>query len=327
MPAGRDRRSGRGALEERAFHRWLSRALPWGSRPLLPLGDDAAALLGPRGSAVVVSTDALLEGTHFLKASRPEEVGRAAVAVGLSDIASKGAVPAAVLLALQMPPGTPSAWAERLLTGAERFAASFCAHVVGGDTKAGPTRAVVGTVLGWGDPTRLVPRSGARPGDVLVTTGTVGSGGAASIGLALKGAARTRAVSRLLAVRPRVAEGRALARFAHAMLDTSDGLAEGAHLLAEASGHRIEVDEELLPWDLRLARLPAERRRTLGFYGGDYELLASMPENRVDRARRALARLGTPLGVIGAVRRGRGAYLRQSGRFRPMPHTTWQPFR
>ncbi len=320
------RRSASPPLSERAFHAWLARTLPWGRRPLLPLGDDAAALEVPRGARAVVSTDTLVEGWHFLRESPPELVGGAAAAVGLSDVASKGARPAALLLALIVRPGTPEAWARRVVLGAERLAARHGAHLVGGDTKAGGTPTVVGTVLGWGDARTLVARSTARPGDLLVTTGSVGRGGASSLGLGTNGARRERAVREMLEVRPRVAEGLALAPLAHAMLDTSDGLADSATLLAEASRVRVELNEASFPWDRRLAPLPPERRRRLAFYGGDYELFAAVAPRRLPAARRALERVGTPLSVVGVVRRGRGAFLRTPDGVGPMPPGGWRPF-
>lgn len=323
-----DRPSGRRSarLEERTFHAWLRATLPWGHRSLLPLGDDAAALVPPPRAAVVVSTDALVLGTHFLAESPPALLGAAAVGVGLSDVASKGARPYAVLLAVIAPASTPERWARKLVLGAERTARRFGAEVVGGDTKPGPTTAVVGTVLGWGAPRHLVGRSGARPGDVVVTTGVVGRGGAASVGLAGSRLERLRAVRAMLELSPRVGEGVALARYASAMLDTSDGIADASRLLAEASAVRLEIDERELPWDDRLVLLSPGRRRTLGFYGGDYELLATVGPGRLDAARRDVARSGTRLTAIGVVRPGRGVRLRGRRGTGTMPRAGWRPF-
>ncbi len=326
MPPARARRVGKTPLNERAFHAWLSRRLPWGSAGLLPLGDDAAALRPPEGELVVASVDSFVQGHHFLPDTPPELLGRAAVAAGLSDVASKGARPCAILLAVVVPVGTPQRWAERLVLGAERTAAAAGAHVVGGDTKPGPTPMVAGVAFGWAPPDRLRARSAARPGELLVTTGTVGRGGASSIGLSERGPRRERAVARMLELTARVREGPVLARYARAQLDTSDGLAESARLLARASRVRVVVDEASLPWDRRLLRLPPERRRTIGFYGGDYELLATVPPSVVGRARAALARLGCPLRVIGTIGIGRGAFLRVGAREIELPHAGWQPF-
>ncbi len=248
MTASRARRSR--ALDERDFHAWLARRMTGPSRGLLPLGDDAAALSVPPGRVVVLSTDSLVEGTHFLRDSPAGRIGAAAANVSLSDIAAKGARPAALLIALIVPPGTPRRWAEDLARGADRAGAVGGAPLVGGDTKPGPTRTVVSTVLGWGRPDRLSARTGARPGDLLVTTGTVGRGGLAAHRFARTGqrsAAYRPMLAALLEVRPRVREGPVLAEFARAMLDTSDGLADSSWLLAEASGCRVSVDETALP--------------------------------------------------------------------------------
>lgn len=315
-------------LREREFHAWLARSLLAGRSGLLPLGDDAAALRPPHGAVLAATTDSLVEGTHFLAGSPPERIGRAAAGVSLSDLAAKGATPAALLLALVVPPGTPRGWPEAVVRGAERLSARFGAHLVGGDTKAGPVRAVVSTALGWGRAGRLAPRTGARPGDVLLTTGTVGRGGVAYDRLRRGGGSRDALLRALLDVRPRVREGVALAPYAHAMLDTSDGLAESGWLLAAASRVRVAFDEASLPIEPALARraVPPAERRTVAFFGGDYELLAAIPPARAAAAVRAVRRAGGRLTVIGSVARGRGAVLRTATGAIPLPRGGWDPF-
>jgi thiamine-monophosphate kinase len=316
-------------IREREFHAWLARVLPAGRRGLLPMGDDAAALRPPRGTVAVVSTDSLVEGLHFLPSSSPRAVGHAAAAVSLSDIGAKGAVPGAVVLGLVVPPTTPRRWAEEVVRGAEAEAARCGAHVVGGDTKPGPVRSVGSTVIGWARPDRLAPRSGARPGDLLGTTGTVGRGGLAFERFRVGTVPRAQALRELLDVRPRVREGRALAPFAHAMLDTSDGLAESCRLMASASRVRLVIEEAALPLAAgirEVARTP-DRRRAVAFFGGDYELLAAIRPEQFERAARAVARAGGHLRRIGTVSAGRGAVLRTGRRAIPMPSSGWDPFR
>jgi thiamine-monophosphate kinase len=320
------RPDGRAPIRERAFHRWLSARLPAGRTGPLALGDDAAALGPPSGMVAVVSTDSLVEGTHFLADSPPRLVGRAATAVSLSDVAAKGSEPAGVLLALIVPPGTPARWGRQVVLGAEREATRFGAHVVGGDTKPGPRRTIVSTVIGWGRRGRLAPRSGARPGDALVTTGTVGRGGLAYHRL-VRGPRRV-ALAEMLRVEPRVREGLVLARYAHAMLDTSDGLAESSRLLADASRVRVVVDEALLPLapGLRAAAASDRARRRFAFFGGDYELLAALPARSVAPAIRAVRAVGGRLTVIGRIAPGSGARLRTARSLLPMPAAGWRPF-
>jgi thiamine-monophosphate kinase len=315
-------------IHERHFHAWLARHLPAGRRGLLPLGDDAAALRPPAGRVAVLTTDALVEGTHFLPGSPPARIGSAAVAVSLSDLAAKGARPAAVLLAVIVPPGTPRAWAQALALGAERTAAHYGASLVGGDTKPGPVRTVVSSALGWGRARHLAPRSGAREGDLLVTTGVVGRGGGAAAGLATRRPLPSGALAALLDVRPRVLEGQVLVRWAHAMLDTSDGLAEATRLLAASSRVRAVVEERRLPLAPGLRRLArsAVGRRTLAFFGGDYELLAALRPSDLRPAGQAVRAAGGHLTRIGWVERGSGAWLATSTGLLPMPDPGWIPF-
>jgi thiamine-monophosphate kinase len=313
-------------VRERELHARLARRLPAGRSGLLPLGDDAAAVRPGRGEVAVVSTDALVEGTHFLRRSDPSRIGAAAAAVSLSDVAAKGARPVAILLALVVPPGTPRRWAESVVLGAERLGSGFGAHVVGGDTKPGPVRAVASMVLGFGPEAALAPRTGARPGDLIGTTGEVGRGGLAARGLQRGASAPTLAA--LLDVRPRVREGRALGPLAHAMLDTSDGLAESARLMARASRVRVILEEDQLPYARGVRAVARSRsdRRALAFYGGDYELLAAIPPRRWVAASRAVGRAGGSLTRIGRVARGRGAWLAHDGRLSRMPPPGWRPF-
>jgi thiamine-monophosphate kinase len=276
----------------------------------------------------VLTTDSLVEGTHFLSASPPARVGAAAVAVSLSDLAAKGARPAALLLAVVVPPGTPSAWVRAMTKGAEKTAGTYGASVVGGDTKPGPVRTIVSSALGWGVAGHLAPRTGARPGDRLVTTGSVGRGGAAAARLSGHARPRTDVLTALLDVRPRVAEGQALARWAHAMLDTSDGLAEATRLLAAASRVRVVVEEEDLPLDPGVTTVARSlpHRRAVAFFGGDYELLATVRPMDLARAQRAVTAVGGSLTPIGRIERGRGAWLASPVGVEPMPRSGWQPF-
>jgi thiamine-monophosphate kinase len=321
------RRSAAPPFSERSFHAWLLR----GSRPRpgipLPLGDDAAAVRLSSGRIALLTTDALVEGTHFLARSPPAIVGRAAAAVSLSDVAAKGGRPVALLLDLLLPPRTPPAWARAVVAGARTEVRKWGADLVGGDTKPSATRAVVGTMLAEAEPGRLAPRSGARPGDRLLLTGTAGRGGAAAKALERQGPTPS-ALRALLRVEPRLFEGATLVRFAHAMLDTSDGLAESARLLAGASRVKVEIEMGSVPMHPSVRTIPAgPEREAAMLFGGDYELLAAIPTPRVRAAVRAVRAVGGTLTEVGSVRRGSGAVLRREGVPSPMPAGGWEPFR
>jgi thiamine-monophosphate kinase len=316
------------SIQEASFHRWLQRHLPAGHSGLLPLGDDAAALPLGHGRALVLTTDALVEGTHFLIDSPPKLVGRAAAAVSLSDAGAKAARPIAVLLDILAPRGSPESWARSVAQGAEEMAAQFGCHLVGGDTKPSPRRVIVSTVAAIGRTRTLAPRTGARAGDLVVTTGTVGQGGWAAMRFEHERSPASRTLRLLLEVRPRVREGAILGPYVHAMLDTSDGLAEAAHLLARASGVKVTLAWERLPLALPWRR-PGTRRVALDqwvFFGGDYELFATLSARRLTRVQRLVRSRGTRLTVIGRVERGAGAWLSEAGRTTPLPHAGWKPF-
>lgn len=316
MPTTRDPREP-SALDERSFHRWLERRLPAGRSGALPIGDDAAALPVGRHEVVLLSSDALVEDVHFRRSSPPALVGEAASAVNLSDIAAKGGRPAAILIDLLVPPGTQMRWAQSVLLGAERMAARFGCHVVGGDTKPSRTRIVAGVSVGWGERHRMPTRRGARPGDAVVTTGFVGFGGVH------RGDPRGS-----LRVTPRVREGWVLGPAAHAMTDTSDGVADAAHLVAGASRCKLVLSAATLPLHPRLRnpREPFSRRLRTAFYGGDYELFATVDPTVVPRLAAALRPLGCPLTVIGRVEPGAGAWLELGGRITPLPPAGWRHF-
>jgi thiamine-monophosphate kinase len=317
------------AIDERSFHAWLA-ATARPPRPgELPLGDDVAALPVP-GGIVLLTTDAFTEGTHFLPSSPPVAIGRALVESNFSDLASKGAIPVAFLLDLLVPRGTPELWARGIVRGVRAALRPYRLDLAGGDTKPAAGRTLVGTAVGFTRNRRLPRRDRARVGDLLAVTGVVGRGGR----IALLSSDRRPGASpsgprAMLGIHARVAEGRRLARYAHSMLDTSDGLFESVHLLAGASQVSVELDADRIPYDavlLRQVRNPA-RRLAIAAFGGDYELVAALSRSRFEHARRELASLGCRLTVVGAVRRGHGASVDLGGRRIALPHAGWDPFR
>lgn len=312
-------------VEEHAFHRWLARTLRGPRRGRLPLGDDAAALPLGNGRVALLTTDALVEWTHFLPASPPGLIGAAAANASLSDLAAKGGRPVALLLDLLLPEETTEAWARAVVRGADRAMSRYDAGVVGGDTKPSDERAVIGTAFGIGRADRTGPHSAARPGDVLATTGTVGRGGVAYRTFTEAGPTDRAALAGLLRIDPRVAEGAALAGLAHAVVDSSDGISEAVRRLAEASGVRVSVREAALPLARGIVRGPTGEVPSIAYFGGDYELVAAIPARRWAGASRAVAAAGGSLTQIGAVERGTGTVLVTADGRRPMPPRGYRP--
>ena len=227
------------------------------------LADDAAVLdLG--GTALVITHDMLVEGTHYLPDADMADVAWKLVATNLSDLAAKGAQPIGVLLGHMLGAGD-----ERFLDGLAEVLGHYGVPLLGGDTVAGSGPRAHGlTAIGRATHHPVPARSGARPGDGLWLTGEVG---AAMLGCeALRGgpAADTTRYRRPLA---RLAEGAALAPRVTAMMDVSDGLLLDAFRMAEASGTSIAIDSAKVP-----VAAPARRLDCLT-WGDDYELLFTLP--------------------------------------------------
>lgn len=267
---------------------------------LLGIGDDAALLQVAAGQCLVVATDTLNEGVHFPIETAPADIGWKSLAVNLSDLAAMGAAPAWCTLSLALHEANP-AWLDAFLDGFLSLAAQHRVALVGGDTTRGASSVCV-TVHGLVAPGQALRRSGARAGDDLWVTGTLGDAAAALAQWRAGGAAEPALRARLDRPTPRVAIGRALTDIAHACIDVSDGLlADVGHLCAaSAVGARIALDA-LPASPALLAMFTAETRRSLQTAGGDdYELcFAAPPSHRTaiadvaDECQVAITRIGS----------------------------------
>jgi thiamine-monophosphate kinase len=282
---------------------------------LAGVGDDAALLAVPADEALVAATDTLVEGRHFLRDAPPESVGHQALAVNLSDLAAMGARPAWALLALSLPQSDP-VWLEGFARGFYALAQRCGVALVGGDTVRGP-RVVTVHALGFVPVPAALRRRGARPGDGLYVSGTLGdaAAGLAQLSSGDASAARPLLVQRYRYAEPRVALGVALRGIASAAIDVSDGLLGDLDKLCVASEVAAVVHLERVPLsaDLR-ASFDAEAAERLALGGGDdYELLFTVPPAAEPGLDARLAAVGD-ITRIGEIVAGRGIRCMRCGK-------------
>jgi thiamine-monophosphate kinase len=310
----------------------------------LGIGDDAAILVSGRNVEYVLSCDAFLEGVHFLAASYPpDSVGYKSLVRATSDLAAMGTKPRFFLLTLALPARLAGKWLDEFLRGMERAARLLGMRLVGGDTTKSATVSISITVIGEVPCGLAVTRSGARPGDILYVSGTLGR---AHLGLELAKGGGPGMISRLLKSQPgllqphlypkiRVELGAWLAhhKIASAMMDISDGLSTDLAGLCRASGVGARLWSESIPCvklpgvrtsPLRKLRLDTKRMALHG--GEDYELLFTVPPGQVKRLR------GAPdfreITAIGEIERGKGITLvGADGCRKALDSGGWDPFR
>lgn len=274
---------------------------------VLGIGDDAALLRVPPGRELAVAMDTLNAGVHFPDGTAAADVGWKALAVNLSDLAAMGAEPAWCTLSLSLPQAD-AAWLDGFLDGFLELAAAHRVALVGGDTTRGPLSVCV-TVHGLIEPGSALRRDGARVGDAVWVSGTLGDAAGALRQWQQQGVGVDPALrDRLDRPTPRVALGRALRGIAHAAIDVSDGLLADLGHVCTASGLAAEIELDALPCSAALAAaFDRDTRRALQAAGGDdYELCFTAPAE-ASAAIGALARaLALPLARIGRTVEGAG---------------------
>jgi thiamine-monophosphate kinase len=301
------------ALIQRFFMRHSAASDSGSAAPsgvILGIGDDAALLDMPPGTELVAAVDTIVAGRHFPEGADARSIGHRALAVNLSDFAAMGATPAWATLALTMP-SVDAAWLERFAAGLLDLADANGVALVGGDTTRGPLTISV-QLLGHVPRGAALRRSGARAGDLLAVTGTLGDAGA---GLEFVGAvlpetrpAALELIRRFEYPAPRVRFGLAARGIATAAMDLSDGLVGDLPKLAQASGLAAHVSVERLPMSEAMrAVVPAAQALAWALAAGDdYELLLAVPAPRYAELAAAAGQLNLRLTTIGELRAGAG---------------------
>lgn len=306
------------------------------------LKDDCALITPSPDTDLVLKTDPIAEGVHFLLSDTPQDIAWKALAVNASDIAAKGARPLGYLMALSFPDPPRLDWVRDFADGLRAAQQQFGCHLMGGDTdrRPGPLTIAI-TIIGSVPRGQMVRRTTARPGDVLFVSGCIGDAG---LGLALARdgrAARELALSQAEAAyllgryrrpEPRLALADALRQYASAAMDISDGLVKDLHRLLRASGvaGRLAAGDVPLSDPARQIAARAPDRLTQFITAGDdYEVLAAVSTVNAEAFAAAARAAGVPVSRIGAVLPGPSALtiIGRDGRLLPLPQRTgWDHF-
>lgn len=270
---------------------------------------DDAAVLKAEGEDIVVNTDAVVEGVHFLASDPPDTIARKALRTNLSDIAAKGATPAGFVLTLALRT-QEDAWLAAFARGLGADIAFYNCPLLGGDTVSTPGPLMISvTAFGRVPEGRIVRRAGAQPGDRIVVTGTIGD---AALGLAvLQGRLAVddagALIERYRVPQPRCALAAAVRDHASASMDVSDGLAGDLAKLCRTSGVSAIIEAAAIPLSAQAKSLRAAGTiglETLIAGGDDYEILCSIPEAKLASFMAQAGAAGVPVTVIGTVTTG-----------------------
>lgn len=320
----------------------ITAGLPKSPDVIAGVGDDAAVLDIGGNEVLVATCDALVEDTHFrLRSTNPQDIGRRALAVNLSDIAAMGARPRFALISLLMPPTLDVAVLDAIYAGLREEAAQFDVALVGGNIARNAERLIIDiTLLGTAMRNRLLRRNSAKPGDVIMVTGNLGSAAAGLLVLEDEQLVAKIAPENLVGVLaahrtpvPRVAAGRWLAeQGVKTGIDVSDGLAADLSHICDASGVGACIEAESLPIQpevAMIAMLTGQEPQDLALFGGeDYEILFTAPADRADVLAHALfITTGVGATAIGTICEGSALTLLHQGKQSPLRSTGWDHLR
>ncbi len=318
-------------LGERAAIRQIQKMLAQGKNTL-GIGDDCAAIdLG--NNYLLITTDMMSQRTHIPPQMTPYQVGWFLVAINLSDIAAKGGTPLGVVCSLGLPKKTTESFLKELIKGANTCAVHYNTTIVGGDTKETTEITLCATAFGIVKKNEYMPRTGAHPGDVVAVTGRVGNAGVGYY--ALKQNTREKKRSKaFLEPHPRLKEGRELAQLhvVTSSMDLSDGLSASLYQLQEMNTVGFEIDKHALPLATGLDQGFQKTYKVDPFdvalhFGGDYELLMTVPSQKFEQTKKKLQKQGIHLTAIGTVTRNKNILLLENGTKKTLPNKGYEHFK
>ena len=279
--------------------------LPLAGSAALNLGDDAAVFSPPQGREMVMAVDAMVENVHFLPTDPPDTIGRKLLRCNLSDLAAMGSMPEGWLLAFARPPHITEGWVEQFCLGLAQDQAHFGLSLMGGDTTSTSGPLVLSlTIVGSVCPGQAIRRCGARAGDGLWVSGTIGDG---ALGLrVLQGMERLADPTGHLAQRYRLPQPRVglpLYGLASAAMDVSDGLVQDAGHLARENALHVRIEANNVPLSAAARSLGRSWQETCLTGGDDYEILFAVPPER-EQQLSSHPSLPTPYGHVLVTRIG-----------------------
>ncbi|HSC19191.1 MAG TPA: thiamine-phosphate kinase [Rhizomicrobium sp.] len=282
------------------------------------LTDDAAIATPPSGHDLVVTADSLVEGVHFFTTDPPELIARKALRVNLSDLAAKGCAPSGYLVTLSLPSRIDARWLRAFANGLAPDQTAFGISLLGGDTTATPgPLSIAITAFGHVPQGKLLRRAGARPGDLVFVSGTLGDAGGGLACLKQEACSsnaidRAYLVDRFQVPQPRIALGQALVGVASASIDVSDGLVADLGHIAESSSVHVGIEAARIPLSPELKALWGTSQGAIlraATAGDDYEIAFAVPPENCELVRRAAIGSGVSVTEIGRCEAGQGVIL------------------
>ncbi len=321
-------------LGERGLIRWFQDLITPYDEALLSGMEDAVAV-PLNGVALVVNSDMLVESTDVLPGMTASEIAWKAGVMGLSDLAAKGATPLGVMVSLGLPADTPTNFAAALVGGLNCVFREHETYYLGGDTNQCLELVIDCTAIGKAPRHQILRRKGAKPGDLIATTGDFGYTGALFEALLRGHSKPTKLVDQIreqaLHPKARIKEGVALSRagIVSASIDSSDGLAWSLHELAAASRVGVEIDN--LPIPEICKKFAAANKLDpidLALYGGEeFELIVTLPAQKLEKASKIIQQAGGSLTPIGKIVEEPDKVLRINGEERVIEPKGYEHFR
>ena len=313
-------------LSERALIRHIAQLLARHDKNIVVgAGEDDCSVLDIGGDDfLLVTTDMLHRRTDFPQKMSGWQIGWMSVAVNLSDIASKGARPLGILMAMGLPHDTGLDFLDEIVKGMDDCARKFNTHILGGDTDSHDELTMTGTALGSIKKKLLVRRNGARTGDIVCVTGNLGTAGAAIMFLDKGISIEPKILKALFEPVPRINEGIVLVETCavSSMMDISDGLALSLHDIGRASSVGFKIYEDRLPVLPEVTDLldGDELLEAVVYTGGDFELLFTVPPDKL-----GIVRSACPLTVIGEVI-NEGIFIQRAGGIKELKGKGYEHF-